>query len=68
MGRPGDFQVLVETRMVGDKHIGVGTGFYPRKPLRHERGIDRSNDARVVQLVGQLCAVESTRMSCNSRS
>jgi hypothetical protein len=56
MGCSRDFKVPIETRVVGDKHVGVGTGFHPREPLRHEGGIDASHDARVVQFVSQFGA------------
>ena len=68
VGRPGDFEVLLKTRVIGDKHIRVGAGFHPREPLRHEGGIDGSNDARVIQLVGQLGAASPRVCLVTSRS
>jgi hypothetical protein len=65
MEEPIDFEVLFKTHVVGGKHVGIGSRFHPREPLRHEDGFDGSNDARVLQLVGQLGA-DSPRVVSSS--
>jgi hypothetical protein len=39
VGRAGDFQVLLETRVVGDEHVGIG--MVPRAPAASLRGQHR---------------------------